>query len=90
MDPDELYTLRAQYWLGHYSLCIDEAKSIARRPMSPQLKMEREEFYLRALLESKQYDEVIRESNSGDKGPGRLVLFFVFVLFLFFVLECTF
>jgi coatomer protein complex subunit epsilon len=70
MDPDELYTLRAQYWLGHYPLCISEAKSIARRPMSPQLKIEREEFYLRALLELKQYDDVIREASSGDKGPG--------------------
>lgn len=70
MDPDELYTLRAQYWLGHYNLCIDEAKSTARRPMSPQLKVEREEFYLRALLELKKYDDVIREAESGDKGPG--------------------
>ena len=70
MDPDELYTLRAQFWLGHYNLCIDEAKSIARRPMSPQLKVEREELYLRALLEMKQFDDVLREASSGDKGPG--------------------
>ncbi len=68
-SPDELYTLRAQFWLGHYNLCIDEAKSIARRPMSPQLKIEREEFYLRALLELKRFDEVVREATS-DKGPG--------------------
>lgn len=69
-SPDELYTLRAQFWLGHYNLCIDEAKSIARRPMSPQLKVEREEFYLRALLELKQFDDVVREASGGDKGPG--------------------
>jgi len=49
-DPDELYTLRAQYWLGHYNLCLDEAKSISRRPMSPVLKEEREEFIQRAQL----------------------------------------
>mmetsp|Transcript_22390 Transcript_22390/g.28253 ORF Transcript_22390/g.28253 Transcript_22390/m.28253 type:complete len:305 (-) Transcript_22390:180-1094(-) len=76
MDPDELYTLRAQYWLGHYGLSIDEAKSTARRPMTPQLKVEREEFYLRALLELKQYDDVIREAQSGDKGPGIRALCF--------------
>ena len=70
MDPDELYTLRAQFWLGHYNLCIDEAKSIARRPMSPQLKVEREEFYLRALFQLKQYDNVVREASTSDKGPG--------------------
>ena len=35
-EPDELYTLRAQYWLGHYQMAVDEAKSIARRPMSPE------------------------------------------------------
>jgi len=49
-EPDELYTLRAQYWMGHYSLCLEEAKTIARRPMSPALKEEREEFIQRAQL----------------------------------------
>ena len=44
MEPDDLYTLRAQYWLGHYIMAADEAKSIMRRPMSPELKIEREEF----------------------------------------------
>mmetsp|Transcript_4424 Transcript_4424/g.6465 ORF Transcript_4424/g.6465 Transcript_4424/m.6465 type:complete len:300 (+) Transcript_4424:54-953(+) len=70
MDPDELYTLRAQYWLGHYTLCIDEAKAIARRPMSASLKVEREEFALRAQLALKKYDKVIAESSSFDVTPG--------------------
>jgi len=70
MDPDELYTLRAQYWLGHYNLCLDEAKSVARRPMSLTLKTEREEFVLRAQLGLKQYDKVIRDSDGEDKSPG--------------------
>jgi len=64
MDPDELYTLRSQYWLGHYSLCIDEGKSIARRPMSADLEAEREEFVLRARLAMGQYDKVISEAES--------------------------
>jgi hypothetical protein len=61
-DPDELYTLRAQYWLGHYQLALDEAKSIMRRPMSPALKAEREEYTLRCYLAMGQHDKVISAS----------------------------
>eukprot|EP00978_Attheya_sp_CCMP212_P040133 scaffold215900_cov32-Attheya_sp.AAC.1 len=64
MDPDELYTLRAQYWLGHYNLCLDEAKAIARRPMSPALKNEREEFVARAQLALGQWDKVLADASS--------------------------
>ena len=49
-EPDELYTLRAQFWLGHYTMALDEAKSIARRPMAPELKAEREELTMRCHL----------------------------------------
>jgi Coatomer epsilon subunit len=49
-EPDELYTLRAQYALGHYLLALEEAKTIARRPMSLELKAEREEFVQRCQL----------------------------------------
>jgi len=70
MDPDELYTLRSQYWLGQYSLCIDEGKSIARRPMSADLKAEREEFVLRAQLALGQYDRVINEAESPNSSVG--------------------
>jgi len=70
-EPDELYTLRAQYWLGHYGLAIEEAKSVVRRPMSPQLKLEREEFLLRAQLALGQYDKVIAGANeAGSDRPG--------------------
>jgi len=69
MDPDDLYTCRSQFWLGHYDLCLEEAKSVSRRPMSPQLKIEREEFVLRALLAKGQLDKVIRESSSSS-APG--------------------
>lgn len=66
-EPDELYTLRAQFWLGHYQLALDEGKSIMRRPMSPALKAEREEFMVRSQLALGQYDRVI--SSSADS-PG--------------------
>lgn len=61
-EPDELYTLRAQFWLGHYQMALDEARSIMRRPMSPDLKAEREEIVARCNIAMKDYDKVI----SGD------------------------
>lgn len=67
-EPDELYTLRAQYWLGHYQMAVDEAKSIARRPMSPDLKVEREEFLHRAYLALGQHEKL----TGGT--PGTFVL----------------
>lgn len=66
MDPDELYTLRAQYWLGHYQLCLEECKAVARRPMSPALKEEREGFVQRAYIAQGQYDKVIRATEGSD------------------------
>mmetsp|Transcript_1675 Transcript_1675/g.2395 ORF Transcript_1675/g.2395 Transcript_1675/m.2395 type:complete len:306 (+) Transcript_1675:149-1066(+) len=69
-EPDELYTLRAQYWLGHYKLAVEEAKSISRRPMSSSMKIEREEFLLRSLLALKQYERVIKDSSGNEKSAG--------------------
>jgi hypothetical protein len=53
-EPDELYTLRAQYWLGHYQLALEEAKSVARRPMSPNLKSYSHGFTLPSASTTKQ------------------------------------
>lgn len=78
-EPDELYTLRAQYWLGHYILCLDEAKSIARLPMSPQLKIEREEFVLRSYLAMGEFEKVLQLPTQNEDDPGEfLVLMFVY------------
>lgn len=74
-EPDELYTLRAQYWLGHYAMAMEEAKAVVRRPMSPALKLEREEFLLRSQLGLGQYDRVIADAQAaGDSNPGMCVL----------------
>jgi coatomer protein complex subunit epsilon len=67
-EPDELYTLRAQFWLGHYQMALDEAKSIMRRPMSSDLKAEREEIVARCYIAMKDYDKVI----SGDTSSAGL------------------
>jgi hypothetical protein len=64
-EPDDLYTLRAQYHLGHYALALEESKAIARKPMSPELKAEREEYVQRAQLG-------LGEPVSGGDTPGKL------------------
>ena len=73
-EPDELYTLRAQYWLGHYALALDEARSASRRPMPTHLKSEREELTLRAQIGLGQYDRVISEGGGRDKSPAMRAL----------------
>lgn len=76
-EPDDLYTLRAQFWMGHYQMAMDEAKSVMRRPMSPELKIEREEFMLRSQLALGQHDKVIAAAQESD-APGECL----YVLFL--------
>ena len=56
--PDELYTLRAQYTLGHAAAALQEAKQLTRRPMSSSLQDEREEYVMRAYTSLRQYDKV--------------------------------
>jgi len=75
-EPDELYTLRAQYWLGHYQLAVEEARSVARRPMSPALKAEREEFLARAHIALGQYDKVAGSASAADS-PGASSLIWI-------------
>jgi coatomer protein complex subunit epsilon len=71
-EPDELYTLRAQFWLGHYQMALEEGKSIMRRPMSPQLKQEREEYVARCYIAMKDYGKVI--AAAGGDEPGKYLL----------------
>jgi coatomer subunit epsilon len=71
-EPDELYTLRAQFWLGHYQMALDEGKSIMRRPMSPELKQEREEFVARCHIAMKDYGKVV-----GGETPGTFSVFYI-------------
>jgi coatomer protein complex subunit epsilon len=80
-EPDELYTLRAQYWLGHYQSAVDEARSVSRRPMPPHLKLEREEFLARSYLALGQYDRV-----SNRESPGTSILSCALFLALFLVI----
>lgn len=77
-EPDELYTLRAQYTLGHYALAVQEAKEVSRRPMAANLKIEREEYLNRAYCALRQFDKCA--TAPGD-GAGKR--FYVIVVSLF-------
>lgn len=71
MDPDELYTLRAQFWLGHYGLCLEEGKATARRPMSAALKAEREEMLIRArIAKGNDLAKVVSDTLGPDRSPA--------------------
>lgn len=73
-SPDELYTLRTQFYLGHYNLCLEEAKALSRHPLSAEAKIEREEFQLRAMSLLRMYDKVAVAARSSGS-PGTLNIF---------------
>ena len=78
-EPDELYTLRAKYWLGHYALALDEGRSAARRPLPTHLKAEREEFVRRCHLALGQYDPVVADPQSGSVALRALAIHALFL-----------
>mmetsp|Transcript_20722 Transcript_20722/g.47026 ORF Transcript_20722/g.47026 Transcript_20722/m.47026 type:complete len:83 (+) Transcript_20722:54-302(+) len=74
-EPDQLYTLRNQYWLGQYSMALDEAKSALRSKstLSTELRTERDEFVARGLLALGRYGEIgVGPGTSGEIGVGKL------------------
>ena len=79
--PDELYTLRTQYMLGHYTAALLEAKQMSRRPISSQLlKIEREEYIYKCYIALQQYDKCTMMSSSNadntNASPGTYVIVF--------------
>ena len=70
-QPDELYTLRTQYFLGHYTAALQEAKQMSRRPISSNaLKVEREEYIYRCYIALQQYEKCTMTAASADTSPG--------------------
>jgi coatomer subunit epsilon len=80
LGPDELYTLRAQFALGHYSAALTEANQVARRPMSAALKQEREEYVRRAQMALHQYDLCAASAAAAAPGEGPGTNFFAHLL----------
>ena len=56
MEPDELYTLRTCYYLGHYKLALEEGQNLTRRPMAPTSKSELDELLIRAKIANGSYN----------------------------------
>jgi len=78
-EPDQLYTLRNQVWLGHYSLALDEGKNLLRSKssLSAALRTERDEFVARSLLALGRYGEIgvgVNASGTVDVGVKLLQL----------------
>lgn len=73
-EPDILYTLRTQYWLGHFNLSLSEAKNLKKLPLNLELKIECEEFMLRSLLALKQYDSIVEDTAEYNNNIGIHVL----------------
>jgi hypothetical protein len=71
-QPDELYTLRTQYMLGHYTAALQEAKQMSRRPISSNaLKIEREEYIYRCYIALQQYDKCVGSGDGTSPGTFR-------------------
>jgi coatomer protein complex subunit epsilon len=67
MDPDELYTLRNQFWLGNYQQAVNEGNSLTRLPTG--LQVEKQEYMYRSFLALGQFDVVDGEIQDGDASP---------------------
>ncbi|GMH56595.1 hypothetical protein TrRE_jg2705 [Triparma retinervis] len=69
---DNLYSLRTLFYLGHYSLAIDESKTISRSLNQAQ-KVERDEFVLRSKIGLGHYSSVI-SSVSPSSPPSHIAI----------------
>jgi len=71
MEPDELYTLRNQFWLGNFQQAINEGNSLTRLPAGP-LQAEKKEYMYRSYLALGQYDVVDGEIQDDQGIPAEL------------------
>lgn len=64
MDPDELFSLRSQFWLGNYKLAITEGLSIS--PQSDRLRIDRDVFVNRCHIAMNNYSKVMKDIGEGS------------------------
>jgi Coatomer epsilon subunit len=82
-QPDELYTLRTQYMLGHYTAALQEAKQMSRRPMSSNaLKMEREEYIYRCYIALQQYEKCVMSADGSSGSPGTYYTYIIYIIYI--------
>ena len=69
-DPDELFVLRNNFWLGNYQKAIAEGSSLGR--LSEALKIESKEFVYRSYIALGQFNIVIDEVSDSPSTPSSL------------------
>lgn len=69
-EPDELYTLRNNFWLGNFQRAVAEGSSLSR--LSDALKIECAEFIFRSYIAMGQYNIVIEEVSDDADTPVAL------------------
>lgn len=67
-EPDELYNLRNNYWIGNYQRAISEGSGLGR--LSEALKTEAKEFVYRSYIALGQHEVVMSEVS--DSAPTSL------------------
>ena len=67
-EVDVLYSLRSNFFLGHYQMAIEEGKKVSRS-INAGIKTERDEFVFRSMLALGDYDAVLRSIPDGS-APG--------------------
>jgi coatomer protein complex subunit epsilon len=66
-NPDELYTLRSQFHLGHFSSALEEAKTLSRSlSKSSPYRAERDEYMLRCYCSLERYDKCVSDGSSSE------------------------
>lgn len=66
-EPDDLYTLRNNFWLGNYQRAVAEGSSLSR--LSDPLKIECKEFIFRSYIAMGQCNIVLDEVSDGPDTP---------------------
>jgi coatomer protein complex subunit epsilon len=61
-DPDELWSMRNQFYVGNYDACISEGE-MARVEDKPALITQRDLFTYRALLAKREYNTVAKKTK---------------------------
>nr|CCA19717.1 coatomer subunit epsilon putative [Albugo laibachii Nc14] len=66
-EPDELFTLKNQFWVGNYRNAISEASMLTH--LDGAMKIERDVYVYRAYLGLSEYDHVLESISDNPNTP---------------------
>lgn len=66
-EPDELFTLKNQFWVGNYRNAISEASMLGH--LNGAMKIERDVYVYRAYLGLYEYDHVLKSISDNPDTP---------------------